>query len=113
MVGKASIGDSGSSTTAPTVSNRRRTTAMSSADAAAPAAMPVTALPTTAGVFGIHRKTTARGPRLPVNTAIGTPAATLTTIAPSRTYGALPRTPSGHQPRLPPYHTNAAEAHQA
>ena len=60
----------------------RRTRATSSAVAVVPAASPVTAAPTTAGVLGIDRSTATSGPSSDSNVAIVTPAARLTTSVP-------------------------------
>ena len=110
MVESASICDSGTSTTTPQVSKSRRTTAVSASVAFPPGASPVTALPTTAGVFGIERKTATSAPRIDAKVARVTPAARLTTIVPGRRAGAISRSRSGTIAGFTPIRTTRADA---
>jgi hypothetical protein len=75
-----------------------------------PADRPVTALPTTAGVFGIERITDTSSPTMDANVAIVTPAARLTTIVPGRSTGAISRSRSGTMTGFTPMSTMSADA---
>ena len=106
----ASICASGTSITTPHVSNSARTSATSAADAADPDATPVTALPTTAGVFGMARTTGTPSRTIASKVARVTPAARLTTIVPGRRAGAISRSRSGTMTGFTPTSTMSAAA---
>ena len=106
----ASICASGTSITTPHVSNSARTSATSSEDAAVPADTPVTAFPTTAGVFGIARTTGTPSPTIASKVARVTPAARLTTIVPGRSAGAISRSRSDTMTGFTPTSTMSAAA---
>ena len=79
-------------------------------DAVVPAANPVTAAPTTAGVLGIDRSTATSDPRIDSKVAIVTPAARLTTIVPGVRCGAISRSRSGTIAGFTPTSTTRADA---
>jgi hypothetical protein len=95
MVLSASICSSGTTSTSPTVSNRAVASAICSAVDRVPALRPVTAMPTTAGVFGIDRITPTEAGSRDSKVATVTPAATLTTRVPGARLSAISRSRSG------------------